>query len=375
MVDVGVAQVNARSLRAHGLVEPAGSVADAIVAAAGIYGTSPTSHLGLAARLPGYRPEDLEWLRLRERTVLRVPGPRGSVFLAPRELVPAFLGLSRPRTARRVLVNDDMTESELERVMDLVEARLAAGSSTARELRVRLGADDPGGPQMTLVLRAMVGEGRLVATEPVGGERATAYRYASMAEWASDIGPPLSPEEALAVMAPLWMRANGPGTVADLAWWAGVTKAVASAAMTAMDARVVEIDGLGGEQWATDEVAEGLTSAEPGGDVRFLPVWDSWLMSRRVRSRILDPAAAPFVVDRSGNVTNTVTVDGRVIGAWDEEGETLLVAVHEGSPPESLEQAAERLRPVVAWTRLELVEPRVLPADKQNAFRAPLRHR
>jgi hypothetical protein len=228
---------------------------------------------------------------------------------------------------------------------------------------------------MTLLLRAMVGEGRLVAAEPVGGERATAYRYASMAEWAPDVGPPLPAEEALAMMAPLWMRANGPGTVADLAWWAGVTKALASAALAAMDARVIEIDGLEGEQWATDEVADGLASAEPAGILRFLPVWDSWLMSRPQRSRILDPAAASFVVDRSGNVTNTVTLDGRVIGVWDEDGETLLVSLHEELPPEDLERAAERIRPVVGWTRMELVEPCALPADQQNAFRAPLRHR
>ena len=176
----------------------------------------------------------------------------------------------------------------------------------------------------------MVGEGRAVAAEPVGGERATAYRYASMAEWIPDLGPRLSAEQALAIMAPLWMRANGPGTVDDLAWWAGVTKRLARAALAQMDARVIEVEGLEGDQWATDEVVEGLASAEPTGEVRLLPVWDAWLMARRERSRILEEAHKPFVVDKSGNVSNTVTLDGRVVGVWDEDGETLLVAMHEG---------------------------------------------
>ena len=373
MADFSVEQINARSLRAHALVELAPSMSEAIVAAAGIYGTAPVSHLGLAARLDGYSPAGLEQARLEERSILRTPGPRGSVFIAPRALVPAFLGLSRPRTARRVLLNEGMSEAELERLMDRTEAAVAGTSATSKELRERLGADDPGGPRMTLLLRAMVGEARLVAAEPVGGERATAYRYAGMAEWAPDLGPRLQVEEALAVMAPMWMRANGPGTADDLAWWAGVTRRQAKAALTAIDARVVQIDGLGGEQWATEEVLDGLASAQTSGVVRLLPVWDAWLMARRERSRILDDAHRPLVVDRSGNVTNTITLDGRVVGVWDEDGETLLVAMHEGGPPTGLEKAAARLRPTIGWTHIELVDPRPLPDHRQNAFRAPLR--
>ena len=368
-----VEAVVARSLRAHGLVQPARSLTEALVGAAGVYGTAPTSHLGLAARLDGYTPESLQRQRLEERSVLRVPGMRGSVFLAPRALVPAHLGLSRPRTARRTLRNDGVSEAALERLMGLVESVLTDERMTAGELRTRLAADDPGGPHMTLVLRAMAGEGRVVAAEPVGGERATAYRYASMAAWAPDLGPPLPVEQALAVMAPIWMRANGPGSVADLAWWAGVTRAVARAALAAMGARAIAVDGLEHEQWATDEVIAGLATAERAGVVRFLPVWDAWLMARRERSRILQEAHRPFVVDKSGNVTNTITLDGEVVGVWDVDGQTLLVAMHDGEPPAGLEEAAARLRPVVAWTTIERIEPRRLSVDRQNAFRAPLR--
>ena len=375
MVSFSLQQVNARSLRAHGLVDPLASIDEALVSSAGIYGTSPTSHLGLAARLEGYSPAELERLRLEERSIMRTPGPRGSVFLAPRALVPACLGLSRPRTARRVLLNDGLSEVELERLLDLIESEMAGTSLTSRQLRERLGSKDPGGTSMTLLLRTMVGEGRAVATEPVGGERATTYRYTDMTSWAPDLGPPLTTEDALAVMAPMWMRANGPGSVDDLAWWAGVTKRLAAAAMAEMGARVVRVAGLDVEQWATDEVIEGLASAEPRGVLRLLPIWDAWLMSRRERSRILDEAHRAAVVDRSGNVTNTVTLDGRVVGVWDEEGQTLLVAMHNSGMPDGLEDAAARLRPVMAWTHIEMVEPRPLPADRQNAFRAPLRHR
>ena len=108
-----------------------------------------------------------------------------------------------------------------------------------------------------------------------------------------------------------------------VAWWAGVTKALARAALVAMEARVIEIDGLEGEQWATDEIIPDIETAEPTGVVRLLPVWDTWLMSRRERSRVIEKTHQPYVVDRSGNVTNTITLDGRVIGVWDVDGETV----------------------------------------------------
>lgn len=362
-----------RSLQARGLVDPVDTIGAATVAAAGIYGSAPTSHLGLARRLPDYTPEVLEEERLERRTILRVAGMRGSVFLAPRELVPAVLALSRPKTVRRTLAGAGIDDAELERLMRLVEAGLAGSSLTAKEIRARLGPDDPGGPLTTLVLRAMSHEGRIVAAEPVGGDYATAFRYALMAEWTPLVAPVPSKEAALAEMAPIWMRANGPGTIDDLAWWAGVTKRQARDALLSMEARPVVVEGLDGEQWATDEVIEGSGAAEVGGVVNLLPVWDAWLMARRERSRLLEPAHRPWVVDKSGNVANTITLDGRIVGTWDIEGETLLVHRFARLELDAIEGAAQRLRSVLDWTSLrEVSSPSPLDDGGQNAFRGPL---
>jgi len=368
--------VLARSLRAHALVEPASSIAAAIVAAAGVYGTSPTSHLGLAARVDGYAPADLERERLESRSILRVPGMRGAAFVAPRELVAAFLGLSRPGTVRRTLAGAGITDAQQDRVAGLVERALSDGSLSAREIRERVGHDDLSGPVLTLILRGMAHEGRIVAAEPVGSERATAYRYARMADWAPEVEP-LDVEEALAVMAPIWMLANGPGTVDDLAWWAGVTKARSRAALEAMGVRRVDVQGLEGDQWASDEVMDDLGSAAPAiGVIRFLPVWDAWLMARRERSRLLEATHRPYVVDRSGNVTNTVTLGGRIVGTWDIDDSSLLVNLFDEVPLSELELAADRLRSLHEQIDLRHAS-KAMPLDEggRNAFKAPLRKR
>jgi hypothetical protein len=369
-------QVVARSLAAHALVRPAESIDAAIVSAAGIYGSAPTSHLGLAARVDGYLPADLERERLASRSILRVPGMRGSVFLAPRPLAPAILALSRPRTARRTLAGMGIDDRELARLGARVEAVLADERLASAGIRARLGVDDPGGPVLTLLLRTMAHDGRIVAAEPVGGTNATAYRHARMADWAPDVADIPDVDEALRVMAPIWMAANGPGSVADLAWWAGVTRGQARAALEVMGATEVAVDGLPEPQWATDEVAAEAEAATSAGVVRLLPLWDAWLMGRRERARILDARLRPFVVDRSGNVTNTVTLDGRVVGTWDVVAAQLRVWLADPVDPPLLEAAAKRLQPVLDWRGIEHVDaPGPLDEGGQNAFRSPLRSR
>ena len=292
----------------------------------------------------------------------------------PAALAPAFLALSRPRTARQTLAGAGVTTAVLERLMRRVDRVLAEGSVPAKGIRERLGDDDPGGPLMTLVLRTMAHEGRIVAAEPVGGVRATSYRHARMDDWAPEVAELPDTGAALGVVARLWMQANGPGSVADLAWWAGVSRDLSRAALEGIGAREITIDGLAEPQWSTDEVADAAAVAEPEGIVRLLPAWDAWLMSRRERSRNLDDSVRPFAVDRSGNVTNTVTLDGRVVGTWDADGERLRVWLAEPLASARIEAAAERLRPVVAWREIEYVDaPRPLDDGGQNAFRSPLR--
>ena len=303
---------------------------------------------------------------------------RGSVFITPRGLVPAVLALSRPTTLARTRASAGISDAAAARLGKRIESLLSAGPLSAKAIRAALGSDAPTGPALTILLRELAHRGRIVAARPVGGDRATAYEHALMSEWAPLVGPIPDTVDALRVMAPIWMQANGPGTVDDLAWWAGVTQAQARGSLDAVEAREVEVAGLDGKLFASDQIIAELEAVddEPVRDdeVRLLPVWDAWLMARRDRQRILDERSKPLVVDRNGNVTNTIVATGRVVGTWDVEGERLLVAQFEERAPRLIESAAERLRPIVEWQSIEFVRhARPLDEGGQNAFRAPLR--
>jgi hypothetical protein len=109
-----------------------------------------------------------------------------------------------------------------------------------------------------------------------------------------------------------WLASFGPGTVADLAWWTGLT--VGEVRRAVAELPTVEVD-VGGRQPGlvlADDV-EPVTAPAPS--VALLPALDPTVMGWKERSWYLG-GHGPALFDRSGNAGPTVWWDGRVVGGW-----------------------------------------------------------
>ena len=51
--------------------------------------------------------------------------------------------------------------------------------------------------------------------------------------------------------------------------------------------------------------------------INLLPILDPYLMGYKDRLRYLNQEHYNYVFDRSGNATNTILIDGRIMGVWD----------------------------------------------------------
>jgi len=360
-------------LSAQGLVRPFATVESAVVAGAGIYGSAPTSHFSLAARVDGYRQAMLETALVEDRSLLRVSAMRSSVYLLPTELAACGLALLTERNFDWYFKILEMPVAEYRLLADQIEGLLADGPLTTTEIRKKLGAAAPEGPRLTYAMRQMGNERRVLKTGTRGGIRSQRYEYAATRHWVDlpEEGPTLP--EALAILTPLWLRSHGPATVADLAWWAGVKRDHASVALGAVDAVRIEVDGLDGELWALEETLDERTPE--GGGVVLLPVWDVYLMSHRDRRRYLANEWRNYVVDASGNVANVVIRDGVVVGVWDFDGDTLLYGAfgEAGLDQDEVVAAAVRFAGIAPVAGVEAVAPQPLTGRGQNEFQAPLR--
>ncbi len=371
-----LADVLRRSVRAHALGGGAKDVVEAVRRAGFVYGSAPTCHLAVLARTRGHAPSDLDRAVVETRSLVRVRAMRGSVYLVPRDAVPHALALTPLRSVEHYAKVAGIAVSEFAPLTDRIARVLGAGPRTAAEIREALGGKAPAGPGLSAVLGRMGREARIVRAAVRGGARSQEYEYALMRDWIDLPDERPSVAEALRALAPAWMAANGPATAADLAWWAGVAKRDAKAALASLGARPVVIAGLDGEQVATQDVLDDLAHPPPDDEVHLVSCWDSYVMAHTDRSRYLAEAHRPLVIDRMGNVTNVVLVGGRVAGIWDVDGPTLLHATFGDAkvPKRALAAAAKRLAPLHEVERIDEVGvPPPLASRPKNAFLAPLR--
>jgi hypothetical protein len=140
------------------------------------------------------------------------------------------------------------------------------------------------------------------------------------------IGAPLPehpPGEAQAALVGRWLRAFGPGTERDLAWWTGLTLGEVRRALAAQDPPAIEV--------ALDDGAVGLALADdldatpdPGPWIALLPALDATTMGWTDRRFFLGEHG-PRLFDRNGNAGPTIWVDGRVVGGWAQRADGEVV--------------------------------------------------
>ncbi|MBI3668078.1 MAG: AlkZ family DNA glycosylase [Acidobacteria bacterium] len=376
MAAAGVNAVLWRAVRAHGLLEPVKGAKKAVVRAAGVYGAAPTCYLSLASRAKGFQSEDLDHALNEKRSLVRVPAMRGSVYILPVELAPFGLALAGSVGLEGLLNRAGLEPAQYARVSSAIENVLAEGPRTAAEIRQGIqGWREPHAGLLTLVLRRMSHEGRIVRSRVRGGWRSQSFEYARFADW---LGVPLclpARQEAMRRLAPFYFEANGPATVADFAWWAGASKAEAAGALKSVRLETVAVEGLEGTLLATPQSLQEMAKAPARwNDIHLLPYWDPYVMAHAGRRRYLDPRWADRVIDRGGNATNVVLKAGRVAGVWDFEQGTLLFASFDNLDAKAVREAAARCLGPLGVERVKPAPPPgPLARAGQNAFMAPLR--
>ena len=294
-------------------------------------------YLAVRARTDGVGPDDVDRALYTDRSVLRQLAMRRTLFVFPRELIPAALGSASARVAgeqRRLIVRDVEAHGVavdglawLEAARAAVLARLAGigaavGAAVARgsgradrhrhvfpgeELR-RRGSDRAAGahPARRRGPDHARAQRRSLAPQP-----ADLDADGGLARWAGRCRAPAS--EGYAELVRRWLSTFGPGTVADLQWWLGSTRTAVRAALKEVAAVEVSLD-RGASGWLLPEDVDPIRDVEPWA--ALLPTLDPTTMGWRAREFYLDPRHTPYLFDTNGNAGNTAWWDGQIVGTW-----------------------------------------------------------
>ncbi len=375
----------ARLARRHGVcpVRRASGVEAAVRAVTVLHATEPaTVYLSLLARVDDLTVADVAGALHDRRTLVKQLAMRRTLFVFPRDLVPAALGSASARVAgqlRRRLVKElergglaDDGEAFLRAAAAAVDARLAGEPTGVGAQQLR--ADLPelagevvvapgtayGGPQPIAgrVLSQLGVEGRIVRGENGGHWRISRPRWVRTADWLGAPPEPLAAAAGWAELVRRWLRSFGPGTTDDLVWWLGATKGIVRTALADVAAVQVRLDGPVAHGWVLPDDVEPVADGEPWA--ALLPVLDPTVMGWKHRAWLLGDHA-DRIFDRNGNAGTSAWWDGRVVGCWVQDAEGRVeVSTLQALPAQAhraLQVEAERLTAWLAGTRVGTVYP------------------
>ena len=288
---------------------------------------APSMYIGLWSRLRDLRRDALT-RALERRSVVQGTLMRVTIHLVSRaDYWPLTDAVREERRVRwlRGRQRTGPTEPEVERVAELMRARLEEGPAPRAEL-IQLAEGDPrllNGATLWL---------DVVRVPPAGTwERRRADIYALAESW---IGRRRT-DDPVAHLVLRYLRAFGPAPVTDVADWAGMSVGALRPALEGLDLRRFrdEQDGV-----LLDVPRGPLPDASTAAPVRFLPTWDATLLVNVRRAGILPERFRPLLFStKTPQSKPSFTVDGAVAGSWREEGGRVKV-----EPFEPLPRAARR---------------------------------
>ena len=296
-----------------------------------------TVHLAVWARTRDVSIADVDAALYARRTLVKQLAMRRTLFVFPRDLLPAAWGSASARVAaqeRARLVKDLVAhgvtttpESWLDVARAALLDRLRSGDElSAVQLREEL--PELAGRMLVStgkkyeavvhvaprVLGLLAAEGAIVRATNAGRWRVNRPVWTSMTAWLGEAPEQhWKPEEGYAELVRRWLWTFGPGTEPDLVWWLGATKGAVRRALAEVGAVQVSLDG-GATGWVLGDDVEPVPPVEPWS--ALLPVLDPTTMGWKERNFYLPPEHRDRLFDTNGNAGTTAWWDGRVVGCW-----------------------------------------------------------
>ncbi|GAA4727284.1 winged helix DNA-binding domain-containing protein [Nocardioides endophyticus] len=351
---------------------------------------APSVYLSLWARVEGLTIDDVDRALYEDRTLVKQLAMRRTLFVFPRDLLPAAWGSASARVAaaHRVRLAKDVELGGLATDgaawVDAAEAatlaHLSGGAEfSAQQLREAVpelagriemspgksyGGNIPIAPR---VLTQLGVEAKIVRGRNGGHWRTARPQWTAMESWlcpdGGDLPEPAKEREGYAELVRRWLVTFGPGTEADIVWWLGSTKGAVRAALADVGAVEVGLEG-GATGWLLADDSEDDTEEDNEVDTwaALLPVLDPTVMGWKERDFYLG-AHGPMLFDTNGNVGTTAWWDGRIVGCWvqDPDGVVVLNLLEDvGADARSaLEAEAARLTAWLAGHRVSTVYPSI----------------
>ena len=146
-----------------------------------------------------------------------------------------------------------------------------------------------------------------------------------------------------------YLGAFGPATRADVAKWSGLRVGDIAPALDALEPLRRFLDEQGRE--LLDLPRAPLPPADTPAPVRFLPKWDNLLLAHADRRRVIAGERLRGMIATTGEVSQSLLVDGMVAGTWSVAGGRVIVKPFDPLPRSARREVEEERARLEAFVR------------------------
>ncbi|UCE36571.1 MAG: AlkZ family DNA glycosylase [Thermoplasmata archaeon] len=353
----------------------------------GLHATHPmTPYLSLFIRTRKFKRGDLDEVLYEKRLLGKVRYARKTVYVIPKERISEVFSATKGMLEQRFgpyLEYLGMTAKGFEDASRSILEVLKGKGMTVKEIKKELQVD----LNISAIVNLMCDQDLLVRGNPATGWRSSIHTYYPFHEYLPGIDlNEVDEVEAKKSMVKQYVASFGPVTVTDASWWTGFTKTEIKHILKNLknDMTSFEISGIEGEYvlLASDKKRLESTSIPEKPLINFMPLLDPYLMGYKERKRYLAPELYTRVFDRSGNVTSTILMDGRIIGVWDfdeEKEPTVKILLFEKAESNVLKEINSQAKKIGKFISGEDVQIRqcrsMVPLTERTmgGFMSPLR--
>jgi hypothetical protein len=271
--------------------------------------------LSFRSRSRSLTAADIERARTEERSLLRTWVMRMTIHMIPADDAGWMLPLFEPGIeawSRRRLGQFGMPRQTQDKALRAIEKALESeGPLTRPEAAERVVSAGAELSRETRLHVAMLAVTSGIAC--LGPDRGRSTCLVLRREWLGEL-PGSDRGTALAELARRYLRAFGPATERDFAYWSGLSLGEVRAGLSAIAGELVE-SHCGEETLLTLKAQR--RRLPPAGSIRMLGAFDTYMLGYRDRGFAVAPEDAAVVKEGGGGwIWPVIVEDGRVIGGW-----------------------------------------------------------
>lgn len=301
-----------------------------------------TPYISLFARMKNFQRKHLDEEFYVKRNLVRLGAMRSTLFITSTESAPMLYQATKWSQSQLLkwIHKWGILPSEYLELTEKLHNLLKEGGKTLSEIRkdvprdmvrtieLRVGKAIYKRTNVNIVLNAMLLRGIVISEKRPGTLRITeANRHMFLQEIYPKLNlDSIESEEARAMLVKRYVRAFGPVTEEDIAWWTGFNKTDTRKALATIEKELlpVKINGLKRDYLMLETDYEQFVKFKPleTRSVSLLPYEDPYTKGYKVRDRLIDVEhdKKTYV---GGGVLPTILLKGVILGTWNrniEEG-------------------------------------------------------